>query len=208
MAKKVIVTIGRQFGSGGHLVGERLAKRLGIEFYDKELLSRAAKESGICEKVLQNYDEKPTNSLLYSIVMDVYPTMAYSGPTLDQQIYQAQFDTLKKIAATESCVIIGRGADYILEGTPGLTSVFIHASRESRIKRISERENLTEAKARDMMNKRDKKRASFYNYQTDKKWGEAASYDLSIDTGILGIDGAVEVICNYLEIKDRIEKNK
>ena len=114
MAENMIITIGRQFGSGGHEVGRKLAKELGIKIYDKELLKLIAEESGICEKVLENYDEKPTNSLLYSIVMDVYPSMNYVGTTLNQQIYQAQYDTIRKLGARESCVIVGRGEEYIL----------------------------------------------------------------------------------------------
>ena len=97
MQKSLIITIGRQFGSGGHEIGEKLAKKLGIKFYDKELIKLIAKQSGLCEKVLESYDEKPTNSLLYSIVMDIYPSVMYTGPTIDQQIYQANYDTIRKM---------------------------------------------------------------------------------------------------------------
>ena len=116
MAENMIITIGRQFGSGGHQVGRKLAKELGLKIYDKELLKLVAEESGICEKVLENYDEKPTSSLLYSIVMDVYPSMNYVGTTLNQQIYQAQYDCHPPLGEAESCVIVGRGADYIPAG--------------------------------------------------------------------------------------------
>lgn len=105
MAENMIITIGRQFGSGGHQVGRKLAKELGLKIYDKELLKLVAEESGICEKVLENYDEKPTSSLLYSIVMDVYPSMNYVGTTLNQQIYQAQYDAIRRLGERESCVI-------------------------------------------------------------------------------------------------------
>lgn len=206
MADNVIITIGRQFGSGGHEIGRKLAKELGIKLYDKELLKLVAEQSGICEKVLENYDEKPTNSLLYSIVMDVYPSMNYVGTTLNQQIYQAQFDTIKKIGQGESCVIVGRGADYILRDCPYLTTVFVNASLEFRAKRVAEYEKITEAKARDMVLKADKKRASFYNFQTEKKWGMASSYNLCVDSSDLGIDGAVGLIIDYVERKKALGK--
>lgn len=197
----MIVSIGRQFGSGGHEVGRRLAAELGIKLYDKELLKMVAKESNICEQVLEDYDEKPTNSLLYSIVMDVYPSMNYIGNTLSQQIYQAQYDTIRRLADKGSCVIIGRGADYILRDHPNMTSVFIHASMDFRTRRVAEFEKVSPDKAKDMVTKADKKRASFYNFQTDKKWGAAASYNLSLDSGDLGLEGCVKLIKTYLELK-------
>lgn len=201
MAENMIITIGRQFGSGGHQVGRKLAKELGLKIYDKELLKLVAEESGICEKVLENYDEKPTSSLLYSIVMDVYPSMNYVGTTLNQQIYQAQYDAIRRLGERESCVIVGRGADYILRDCKDLMSVFVHAPLDFRVKRVAEFEHITEAKARDMVIKADKKRASFYNFQTEKKWGAVDSYNLAVDTSDLGIDGAVRLIQQYIRIK-------
>jgi cytidylate kinase len=203
MAENVIITIGRQFGSGGHEVGRELAAELGLKLYDKELLKVVAEESGICEKVLENYDEKPTNSLLYSLVMDVYPSMNYVGTTLNQQIYQAQFDSIRKLGQTGNCVIVGRAADYILRDNKNVTSVFIHASLDFRAGRVAEFEKISEAKAKDMVLKADKKRASFYNFQTEKKWGAASGYHLSIDTSSIGIDGAVQLIKTYIELKNR-----
>ncbi len=200
---KEIIAIGRQFGSGGHEVGRRLAAELGIKLYDKELLKMMARESNICEQVLEDYDEKNTGSLLYSIMMDVYPSMNYVGNTLQRQIYQAQYDTIHKIGQKGGCVIVGRGADYILRDNPNLTSVFIHASEEYRIGRIVEYEKVSKDKARDMITKADKKRASYYNFQTEKKWGYASSYNLSLDTSDIGIDGCVNVIRNYLEQKKK-----
>lgn len=202
MAEKVIITIGRQFGSGGHEIGEKLAKKLGIKFYDKDLLKVIAKESGLCEKVLESYDEKPTNSLLYSIVMDVYPSVMYSGPTIDQQIYQATYDTIRKLAA-ESCVIVGRCADYILRDCPELVSVFVHASSDFRAARVAEEYQVTDAKARDMLVKTDKKRASYYNFQSEKKWGAAASYNLCVESSSLGIEGSVDLISDYIQYRQK-----
>ncbi len=201
MAGRDIITIGRQFGSGGHEVGRRLAAELGLTLYAKELLKMVAQESNICEQVLEDYDEKPTGSLLYSIMMDIYPSMNYVGSTLQQQVHQSQDDTIMKIGQKGGCVIVGRAADYILRDNPRLTSVFIHADDEFRAKRIMEYEHISKEKALDMIAKADKKRASFYNFQTEKKWGQASSYNLTVDTSDLGIDGCVTLIRRYLELK-------
>ena len=203
MAGKQIITIGREFGSGGHEVGRRLAAELGLKLYDKELLKMVAQESNICEQVLEDYDEKPTGSLLYSIVMDVYPAVNYVGNTLQQQIHQAQYDTIRRIGEKGGCVIVGRAADYILRDNPRMTSVFIHADNKFRAQRIMEYEKISEEKALDMIAKADKKRAAFYNFQTEKKWGHVSSYNLSLDTSDIGIDGCVTVIRNYLELKKK-----
>lgn len=200
MAEKVIITIGRQFGSGGHEIGKKLAEKLGIKFYDKELLKVIAKESGLCEKVLESYDEKPTNSLLYSIVMDVYPTVMYSGKTIDQQIYQATYDAIRKLSE-ESCVIVGRCADYVLKDCPELVSVFIHASQDFRAARVAEEYKVSDAKAREMMIKTDKKRSSYYNFQSEKKWGAAVTYNLCLESSALGIDASVDLIAAYVDKK-------
>lgn len=203
MQKSLIITIGRQFGSGGHEIGEKLAKKLGIKFYDKELIKLIAKQSGLCEKVLESYDEKPTNSLLYSIVMDIYPSVMYTGPTIDQQIYQANYDTIRKLADGESCVIVGRCADYILRDHPELVSVFIHANSDFRAARIAEEYKLPDAKVRDLLVKTDKKRASYYNFQSEKQWGAASSYNLCIESSEVGIDGAVDLIMDYVNYKKK-----
>ncbi len=204
MAENMIVTIGRQFGSGGHEIGKRLAEELGYTLYDKELLKLQAKKSGIAEKVLESYDEAPTSSLLYSIVMDVYPSMNYVGSSLNQQIYQAQYDSIRSLADGSSCVIVGRGADYILRDHPNLVTVFIHAGIEKRAERVAEYEHITKEKAKDIILKADKKRANFYNFQTEKKWGHASSYMLSIDSGALGYDNSVKLIRQFVEMKQKL----
>ncbi len=203
MTGKQIITIGREFGSGGHEVGRRLAAELGYKLYDKELLKMMAQESNISEKVLEDYDEKNTGSLLYSIMMDVYPSMNYVGNTLQRQIYQAQYDTIRRIGEKGDCVIVGRGADYILRDLPHLTSVFIRASEEFRIGRVAEYEHVSPQKAKELITKADKKRASYYNFQTEKKWGHVSSYNLALDASDIGIDGCVNVIRCYLEMKDK-----
>lgn len=201
MAENMIITIGRQFGSGGHEIGRRLARELGFKMYDKELLKLQAQHSGIAEKVLETYDESPTSSLLYSIVMDVYPSMNYVGNSLNQQVYQAQYNTISKLRETGNCVIVGRGADYILRDYPDLVTVFIHADLDARARRVAEYEKISVEKARDLIQKADKKRANFYNFQTEKKWGQSSSYMLSIDSGALGYDGSVKLIKAFVELK-------
>ena len=203
MQKSLIITIGRQFGSGGHEIGEKLAKKLGIKFYDKELIKLIAKQSGLCEKVLESYDEKPTNSLLYSIVMDIYPSVMYTGPTIDQQIYQANYDPIRRLADGEPCVIVGRCADYILRDHPELVSVFVHANSDFRAARIAEEYKLPDAKVRDLLVKTDKKRANYYTFQSEKQWGAASSYNLCIESSEVGIDGAVDLIMDYINYKKK-----
>ena len=203
MSDHVIITIGRQFGSGGHEIGKKLAADLNYQLFDKELLKMQAQHSGIAEKVLESYDESPTNSLLYSIVMDVYPSMNYVGTSLNQQIYQAQFDTIRKLKDVGDCVIVGRGADYILRDYEKLVTVFIHADLDERIRRVAEYEHISEDKAKDLILKADKKRASFYNFQTENKWGHASSYQLCINSSSVGYDGAVQMIKDFVEMRKR-----
>ena len=202
-----IITIGREFGSEGQYVGAELAKRLGVKLYDKELLQQAAKESGFCEEIFENHDEKPTNSFLYSLVMDTYSANGFSTASfldmpLNHKVFLAQFETIKKIAERESCVIVGRCADYALAEHPDCINVFIKADMDFRIKMVAKRLNLTENKAREMIGKQDKQRASYYNYYTSKKWGDSKSYNLCLDSSKLGIDGCVEMILKYKEIID------
>lgn len=209
MANK-IYTIGREFGSGGREVGEKLGAKLGIKLYDKELLQQAAKDSGFCEEIFENHDEKPTNSFLYSLVMDTYSVSGYSAaPFLDMplnhKVFLAQFETIKKIAEKESCVIVGRCADYALSDNPDCINIFIHADLDVRIKNVSRNLNITENKARDIINKTDKQRASYYNYYTSKKWGDSKSYNLSLDAGKLGTDNCVEMILKFRELMDAMK---
>ena len=205
-----IYTIGRELGSGGYTVAKLLAERLGIRLYDKELLAQAAKDSGFCEEIFENHDERPTNSFLYSLVMDTYTGGNYSAaPFLDMplnhKVFLAQFETIKKIAEKESCVIVGRCADYALSDNPDCINIFIHADLDVRIKNVSRNLNITENKARDIINKTDKQRASYYNYYTSKKWGDSKSYNLSLDAGKLGTDNCVEMILKFRELMDAMK---
>ena len=198
----VIYTIGREFGSGGKAVGTMLADRLGIKCYDKELLQRAATESGFCKEIFENHDEKPTSSFLYSLVMDTYSFGGYSSaPFLDMplnhKVFLAQFETIKKLAAEESCVIVGRCADYALSELSTCINTFIHADIDTRIKRVSTEMQIPENKARDLIQKNDKQRSSYYNYYTRKKWGDSRGYHLTLDSSQLGIEGCVDMILDY-----------
>lgn len=208
-----IYTIGREFGSGGKIVGLKLAEKLGIKCYDKELLTAAAKESGFCEEIFENHDEKPTNSFLYSLVMDTYSVGGYtSAPFLDMplnhKVFLAQFDTIKKIAERESCVIVGRCADYALAENTDALNVFIHADMEYRIKEVASKLNIPENKAKDVIHKNDKQRASYYNYYTSKKWGDSRSYNLTLDTSRIGLEECVDIIIAYREKMDHFIPHK
>lgn len=199
---KHIITIGRQFGSNGREIGRLLAERLGIPFYDKEILNATAKKSGLSEAVLKELDERPTKSFLYSLVMDPYSygfsTTGYQT-NLNQQAFQATYDTIKDIAEQGSCVIVGRCADYALRHNPDLISVFVYAPTEKRIETVMKRFNLTEDKAKSQINKEDKGRASYYNYYTSKKWGALDSYDICINSSLMSIEKTVDFIIEYID---------
>ena len=207
MANNTIITIARQYGSGGHDIGEKLAEELKIPFYDKELLERAAKDSGFCQEIFENYDENPTNSFLYSLVMDTYSmghsTAAFAEMPLNHKIFLAQFNAIKDIAKEGPCVIVGRCADYALADFPNVVNVYLYADMQSRIARIARRHDVTDAKAKDLIQKTDKGRASYYNYYTNKKWGEATGYDLCLNTASLGIDGSIHMIREFVAYKER-----
>ena len=197
---KRIITIGRQFGSGGHEIGTRLAEALDVPYYDKDLLKRAAKESGLCEHLFENFDERP-RSLLFSLAMDPY---AFSNPaapfgSVEQEIFLATFNAVKQVAAEGPCVIIGRCADYALREREDVLNLFVHAPLAERVKRIARVRGLSEAKAKDQINKMDKQRASYYNYYTSKKWGAVSSYDYCLDSSILGLEGTVELVRYILD---------
>ena len=199
-----IITIGRQFGSGGKEVGIRVARELGIPCYDKELLKEAAKQSGLSEKILESFDERP-KSLLYSIAMDSYifslPGTG-AGDSLEQQVYLATFDTIRALSRKGPCVIIGRCADYALSGDPNLLSLFIYAPLPDRVRRVAARQNLSPGKARTLIQKTDRRRASYYEYYTSRGWGEVDSYDFCLNSSSLGLGGTVELIRAMVEHKE------
>ena len=202
-----VITIGREFGSGGREIGKRLAEHYGIPFYDKELLAQAAKDSGICEEVIARHDENVTNSFLYSLVMGTYPLSADGriNPEipLNQRIFLAQFDTIRKLGR-QPCVIVGRCADYVLSDIPNRVSVFITGDLFEKRRRIGERYDIERDKLEDFIRKTDKRRANYYEYYTDMKWGAASNYHLTLNSSQVGIDGAVELIARFVELKENV----
>ena len=198
MANNTIITIARQYGSGGHDIGEKLAEELKIPFYDKELLERAAKDSGFCQEIFENYDEKPTNSFLYSLVMDTYSmghsTAAFAEMPLNHKIFLAQFNAIKDIAKEGPCVIVGRLADWILRNREDVLNVFITAPGEARIQRIMGYEDVDEETARELMIQVDRRRKSYYDYFTHQQWERMENRDLVINSSLLGIEETVGMI--------------
>ena len=197
-----IITIGREYGSGGRVIGQEVAKYFGIKCYDKELLARAAKDSGLCEEVFEHHDEVPTNSFLYNLVMDTYSfgynSSAYVDMPVSHKVFLAQFDTIKKLADEEPCVIVGRCADYALQGRDNLIRIFISGDEDVKIKHVMERFGITEQQAKEMCTKKDKQRRSYYDYYSSKKWGNVNTYDLAVNSSVLGIDGTAEFIIQYV----------
>ncbi len=200
MEKRIIICISRQFGSGGHLVGELLAKRLGIPYYDKELLSLTADEHNVSEAVVKAVDEKPVTWSMLGFphgLRNPYQPKIDDGLyyVLNDSIFYMQAETIKRIAAEGSCVIVGRAGEEILKEDPDMVSIFIHGTFDDRVQRTMTVDKIEEqSKAEQRVRKMDKKRASYHNYYSNCKWGEADSYHLSISTSLFGIEGAAEAI--------------
>ena len=212
MAKtSMVITIGRQYGSGGREVGRRLATRLEIPYYDKEILSEASKDSGICEELFENHDEKPTRSFLYSLVTGVQthgnPSTMYMDMPLNHRIFLAQFDTIRRLAGQGPCVVVGRCADYVLRDEKNVVNVFLKADMEHRMERAIER-GAEPSRAQEIVKRQDKERASYYNYYATTTWGDVNNYDLCLDTGRIGYDGAVDMICAYIAQRERFLAGK
>lgn len=200
-----IITITRQYGSGGHDIGKSLAENLGIPFYDKELISLIAKQSGVAPEVFEHADEKAANSLLYSLSVGLYNygngfSNSMGDLPINDKLYILQHRIIKQKAENEYFVIVGRCADYILKDNPDVVKVFIYADLESRIKRAVERQDIEPARAKQAVVKADKNRANYYSFYSGQKWGQVDNYDLCINSTNLSTDQAVRLITNYLEI--------
>ena len=206
----LVITIGRQFGSGGRQIGRLLSEKLGIPYYDKEILAEAAKESGICEEILEHHDEKPTGSLLFSLVTGVQMHGnlggAYMDMPLNHKIFLAQFDAIRRLASEGGCIIVGRCADYVLRDKPNAVKLFVKADMRQRMERAVAVHGVDITKAEDYVRKMDKQRASYYNYYATNTWGDVNNYDLCLDTGKLGIEGSVELIMDYVALRERALK--
>lgn len=203
-----IITISRQYGSGGREIGEKLAKELNVPFYDNEIISRAAKESGFAEVAFKNAENKATNSLLYSIAMGMNSygsqDLGFSRLSLDDQIYIAQSNVIRKYAMEGPCVIVGRCADYVLKDFENVVHVFIWADLDFRVKRAIEADKLETDKAEHQVFKMDKRRANYYNYHASEKWGKAENYHISIKSNYGGIDNSVKCIQTFINNDGRV----
>ena len=200
--KKTIITISRQFGSGGREVGEKLAKDLGIPFYDKELIEIAAKESGMDPELFVEDDTRT------SLGFHLIGALGYSlgGPlstitelSLNDRLYLVQSQVIEQVAQEGPCVIVGRCADYVLSDRDDVLNVYIHANMNDRIKRAVHSYEVDERNVEDSIHKIDKRRANYYEYYTDRKWGRADNYDLSIHTSTFDVDGAVQIIKDVIK---------
>ena len=205
-ANKFVITIGRRMGSGGRALGRMLADRLGIAFYDKQLLFDAAKRAGMSPEIFESKDERRPNFLggILSFNMGLAPMSAYTRSSIsDDAIYKAQSDFIHELAQKESCVIVGRTADYVLRDTPNVVNVFVHADTDDCARRIMEREpSLSFEQARRLSEKTNKLRAGFYNFYTDKRWGDSGSYDMTFNSSTMSLETIADVIVEY------ISKNK
>ena len=199
---KSIITIGRQYGSGGREIGRKIADAYGIAYYDKELLAAASEKSGISVDVFEKHDEKYISSFLYSLVAGAY---GENGLPMDHKLFLEQLRTIKGLADKGPCVIIGRCADYALRDHENAINVFLHGDVEKRVERAVASYGIDSNKAAEMVIKTDKQRASYYNFYTGRKWGDMQNYDLTVDSIKLGIDNTVKLIMDFTEM---IEKSR
>lgn len=192
---KTVITIGREYGSGGRMVARRVAKTLDIPFYDKEIIERVAGETGFAESFVRDAEKRPVNSLMYSL----YFSAQNLSPA--DQIFIAQAGVIRRLADEGPCVIVGRCADFILRGRPELLSVFIHAPMEERVRRAHEEYGLEGKNLEHLITKQDKRRAAYYDYFTNTRWGDSHAYDLCVSTA-LGLDAAVKIICAGVKARE------
>lgn len=199
-----IITISRQYGSGGREIGKKLSEAFGIPFYDNELIIRAAKESGYSERIFENAEDKATNSLLYSIAMGINTfsnqDMGFTNLSLDDRVYLVQANVIKKIAEEGPCVIVGRCADYVLKDRKDVVHLFIHADLDYRVERATTLYNFPKEKAAENILKIDKRRENYYNYHSNKKWGRVENYHISIQSDYMGIHNSVSCLKNFIEL--------
>ena len=194
--KKTVITIARQYGSGGRYIGELIAKELGVPFYDQNLITLAAKKSDLCHEAAVEADERNASSLLYTLAMGstaMLHSPHYNMP-INDKLFLAQSETIKEAAEKGSAVIVGRCADYVLRDNPNTLNIFIHADTDLRAQHVAQRNGITEIEAVTLISKTDRRRANYYNFYTGKRWGEVTNYDLCIDAGKLGAENAAKLI--------------
>lgn len=203
--KRLIITIGRQYGSGGSEIGAKLAEALGLNFYDKNILRMNSNESGIKESYFHLADEKAGNKLLYRIISSMTPEKKEPSFGSDlvsaDNLFRFQSEVIRKLAGEESCVIIGRCADYVLAGTEGLIRIFLYGNMESRAERLVKKGLCTSSDAPKTIKKIDRERRDYYRYYTGKDWSSPENYDLLLNTSFLTVEEVVEVIKGYVKLK-------
>lgn len=205
--KKLVITIGRQYGSGGNEIGRKLAGELGIDFYDKNILRMNSDESGIKESYFHLADEKAGNRLLYRIISGMTPEMREPSFGSDlisaDNLFRFQSEVIRKLAEEQSCVIVGRCADYVLEDSDDieLVRVYIYADTDARIRRVKEKETYAPEDVRKNVRRIDKERRNYYRYYTGRGWTDPENYDLMINTATAGIKGSVRMIEEYIKIR-------
>ena len=198
----IIICVGRQLGSGGHDIARMLAMDFNAKYYDRELLNLAAKESGFSEKVFeQNDEQKGTLRSLFGIQLPVFNGNIYHSEISRESLFQFQSDAIRKAASEGNCVFVGRCADYILRDMPNVVKVFITASIRYRIDQILAHEDVTPQQAKRIILEAEGKRASYYNFFTGKKWGAAESYDLCVDSSVLGMVETEKLIADFIRKK-------
>ena len=201
---KKIITISRECGSGGRTIGRKLAEKLGYEYFDKELIDRVAKESGLAKEYIEEQGERITGSLLFNIASNMnYASQVFGSNILPLQdrLYVVQSDIIKDIAEKGNCVIVGRCADYILRERKDVLNVFVVADTEDKVERAKKENYFPDGDIEKQLKKRDKARANHYKYYTEQEWGQAKNYDLVLNSSEFGVDGCVEAIAMLCGIK-------
>ena len=202
MNKNFIITIGRQLGSGGRSIANLLAEHYGITAYDRKVIEMAAQESGLSAEFFENADEKKWHGFFHAIFSNRAAANALGSSEnylSNDALFKMQSDTIRDLAERESCIFVGRCADYILREHPCHINLFFTADRADRVSRIAQEKNITEAQAAELIEKTDRRRADYYNYYSGKTWGAAESYDLCINTSHLGFERTTELLKEYIE---------
>ncbi len=214
--KKVILTIGREYGSGGRVIGRLVSEKMGLPFYDKDLINRAAAESGIDKEVFDNMDEKRCSSLLFSIVRNIEKSgkngkSHASGDntgimSMNERLYLIQKQIIKKIAAEGSCILLGRCSNIILKNDPSAVHLFIKANQDFKLRNLKEIKNLEPKAAAKLIKETDKERSDYYKYYTGSKWGVSNDYNYILDSSVLGLEGTADLICDLITKKAELRK--
>ena len=211
MRNPLIITIGREYGSGGRQIGELVAKTLGIAYYDKKLIPLAAQKSGLSDEFIANNEQRVRNGFMQNLAASAaYSSGFFSSQylPLSESIFISEAQVIRDIAAKESAVIVGRCADYVLKDRPNTISVFLKAEMQSKVERAVKYYGVDPQKAEDRIRKADKQRASYYNYYATATWGDVNNYDLCVDTGKLGVEGTVELIARFVELRQAMLEAK